>query len=199
LARYAHSGRRRLVLMGAGAFAATTAHLLHNFFLHAGDLCMLSFIVDWLGVLGVFVIVMLAWSRERGWIQQQLAGEVQTGVLSVELQAAVSSGWGRWRRALLGTGMPREQARRWRRLFQMATELAFKKHQQVVMLGLEDHSERIAALRGQILELRRELGDKSVASAAVGPSCGRSDGTGSSLCPHCGAALPRERPGGEAT
>jgi RsiW-degrading membrane proteinase PrsW (M82 family) len=199
LARYARSTRRRLALMGAGVLAAITAHLLHNLFLHIGDLCLLSFVADWLGVLGVLAIVMLAWSRERAWIRRELADEVQAGVLSPDLYGAVSSGWGRWQRALLGTGMPRRQARQWRRLFQAATELAFKKHQESVMAGLEDHSQRIVALRGHILQLRRELGDDQVAIGTICPSCGRPNGADAALCAHCGAGLTREEREGGAT
>lgn len=189
LARYERLRRRRVLFILLGLMAAITAHFVHNFLLAAGGFCVLSFLLDWMGVLVVFIIILLAWRRESAWIVAELPAEVSAGVLTPLQFETVSSRRGRLNREwqLLGiSGF--HQARLWRQLVDASTELAFKKHQQARMGEEKGNSTAIAALRAKILHIRRELGEEALADGRICPACGRpaaNDTAG--VCPHCQA------------
>ena len=193
LARYVRSVARRRLLIVVGVGAATTAHFFHNFFLSTDSLCLLSLLLDWLGVLVVLVIVVLTWRRERGWIEAQLAEEVEWGVISRRQLEAVTSRRRRWAMAwgALGTSGWQE-ARLQRSLAQSATELAFKKHQREAMGEEGGNSVTIASLRDEIMSIRRRLGDPVAFDAIVCPSCGRPWPENAVGCAHCGTTWAEE-------
>jgi protease PrsW len=162
LARYEQVPGRRILFIVAGLAASMTAHFLHNFFVSLGITCVLSFLADWMGVLVVGIIVVLAWQREKGWMVSELAEEVITGVLTpLEYETIVSRrerlrrGW----QVLGASGLRR--LRLWRRLADTATELAFKKHQQSIMGEERGNGHAIAALRARIAEIRTSLAEES--------------------------------------
>ena len=188
LARYAKTRRARWILILLGLLAATTAHLLHNLFLNFEDLCLISFALDWLGVVVVFVIIALAWRKERIWMRTYLKEEADLGVLTAPLlkdlvsrRRRLRQSWG----ALGGQGA--QKARLWRKLYQAATELAFKKHQRQSLGDEKGNSRAIARQRATILDLRARLGDDTVASARVCPECGRPSWTEGQECAYCGS------------
>ncbi|MBC7235171.1 MAG: PrsW family intramembrane metalloprotease [Chloroflexi bacterium] len=151
----ASSALRRwgFVLLGLGA--AVTAHFFHNGLLVLSGSCLLSFLVDWLGVALVLGMIVLAWRREKQWLQTYLAEEVRAGLLTAEQLAVVTSPRQRTmhRLRLLGRG-DRARQRAWRHLVDNATELAFKKHQYA--------RKRDEALAHQIEELRRRIQEEVV-------------------------------------
>jgi RsiW-degrading membrane proteinase PrsW (M82 family) len=160
LARYRHAGLERTLVVLLGLGAGIVAHLLHNFFVSAGGLCLLSFALDWAGVLILFAVVALAWSKERLILQTQLAEEVSSGLLTASQLDTIVSHRGRLRRQwqLLGVaGL--QQARIYRQIVDTATELAFKKHQQANMGDERGNGAQIAKLRGKLADLRTQLGD----------------------------------------
>ena len=172
LARYAKSARSRGALILTGFLAATAAHFLHNSFLSIGDLCVISFIADWMGVSVVFVIVLLAWHRERRWIGMYLPEEVALGTLTPAQFASVTSRRERLKRTWLSPGSSGSQARLWRSLLAATSELAFKKHQQAAMGEEKGNAVAITALRAKILSIRRLLGNADVPDDNRGPDYG---------------------------
>ena len=167
LARYEKSALRRWLLILGGLSAATVAHSLHNFFLSVPNLCLLTIFVDWAGVSVVFVVILLAWRRERAWIETHLAEEVSLGVLSQLQFQVIASRRKRLKRQwqLLGvSGL--SQLRQWRKLVSAATELAFKKHQLDKMGDERRNVAAVEALRARIVRLRQGLGNDMVADAA---------------------------------
>lgn len=144
-----------LALCGAILF-----HAMHNTFSSlAGELSwpiLISLLNDWCGVLIILLIIFLSWDREKRWIVQELSSEVDAGVLSQADYEIVASYWGRiaaqWR-AFSRYGL--RQARKSRKLHELATELAFKKHRLHVM-GDEVRGEaaETTLLREEIKDLR---------------------------------------------
>jgi RsiW-degrading membrane proteinase PrsW (M82 family) len=146
-----------VVVLGLGL--AILTHAAHNALLSLDELCFFSLLADWAGVLVILIVVVLAWRREREWLQTQLAPELATGLLTQLQFETITSRRRRLRRQwkLLGIG-DLAQARLWRGLVAAATELAFKKQQ--ATLRPDDKLEAlIAALRARIGELRVALGD----------------------------------------
>ncbi len=163
----------------AGLGAAIVAHLLHNLFLSAGGLCLASLLADWLGLLAVGAVAVLAWRRERQWIREELAEEVRLGILTpAQYQGVVDRHPG-------GPGP-------WRSLVRDATELALKRHQYARRGEGRGHGwARIAALRGSILQSRQALGDPAAAGWRVCHACGAYASTTNRFCSACGAPWPQ--------
>lgn len=156
LARSSPSRAGRWLWPAAGLAAAMTAHGLHNFgvtFVSAfACLPLLTFVVDWGGVLVLFVVMLLAWRQEKQWLTQELADETQRGLIT-EQQYALACSYGRRLSTqvnALGRGewARRAQLSHW---LQLLTELAFKKHQ--ARAFAEDHAKEIDDLRGRIVPL----------------------------------------------
>jgi protease PrsW len=157
LAAHKPSASHRWGLAVLGLSGAVTAHFFHNFFLSVGDYCLVSLVLDYLGVGVVLVTIVLAWRREKRWLQTFLSDEVEQGLLSAKELAIISS-WRRrtmqrWRQ--MGAGH-RAQARAWNRLVHDATDLAFQKRQYTRRPN-ERLAQRIEALRQRIQEERRWL------------------------------------------
>lgn len=159
VARLARRRAAQLIAPLAGLMLAVAAHSLHN------TLAVLTsaeggpgiaalgvaVLADWMGVLGLLIIVLLALRRERGWIAEYLREEVQSGVLS---QAHYEIACSAWRRMAAGwAALRRGGIRRYRqsgRLYHLCTRLAFKKYQ-LAQLG------EAAASQAAIEQLRREI------------------------------------------
>ncbi len=128
-ARITASGAKRLVVATLGLAGAIFFHVLHNLFVSLGNAaCFLSLFSDFTGVVAIFVLLLVAARQEKKWIRQELASEVQSGILSVAEVAEVSS----YRKRLAarlgalsrgGWSAMRQAGRR----HQQITELAFKK------------------------------------------------------------------------
>lgn len=141
-----------------GVSLATLAHALHNV-LTAADLCLLSFVVDWAGVLVIFEIIFLSWQRERAWMRAHLAEEVEAGLLTPRELEIIAYRGKRYREAVRTFAKNRKwhQVRLWNALANTAAELAFKKHQLAVMGEERGNSAHIARLRERLAALRAQL------------------------------------------
>jgi len=136
-------------------------HAVHNASTSlAADLCwpvLISLMNDWGGVLIILVIVLLSWDRERSWIVRELDDEIRAGTISKAEYEIVASYWRRiatqWK-ALSRHGL--QHARRVRRLHQLATELAFRKHRLHGERDTRRSEEEVALLRGEIKALRAQ-------------------------------------------
>lgn len=162
-ARLSRAAWEKWLVPPFGLGLAIAFHAIHNLGASLAALnCMtvlFSLLTDWGGVLVIFVVILLAAQQEKKWISQELKEEVAGGVLSPADYALTISyrqrfvvRWG----ALLG-----QSWQRWRqlgRLFQLATELAFKKYQLRTAGDGEDTRAEIARLRNQIVTLRDEMG-----------------------------------------
>jgi len=154
-----------LIKIGAplvGLATGIVAHAIHNGTVtFAAELCwpcLLTAISDYGGALLMFGIIIWASLRERQWIVQFLADEVQQGTLSQEQYEIVCSYWkrvaARW--SVLFTG----DFKRWwglGRFYQQATELAFNKHRLTRFPHEQDTRAHIVRLRGQVAEQSRRL------------------------------------------
>ena len=112
---------------------------------------------DWGGVLIILVIVLLSWDRERSWIVRELDDEIRAGTITKAEYEIVASYWRRiatqWK-ALSRHGV--QHARRVRRLHQLATELAFRKHRLYGERDTRRSEEEVALLRGEIKALKAQ-------------------------------------------
>lgn len=151
---------RRFVILFTGWMLAVIFHTIHNAgasLAGATNLASIgvSFASNWTGVLGVFILVVLAWHREERWMVEELAGEVDTGLLTRDEYAAITSSAGRQRllaRTLRTDGWA--SCRRLGQLYALLTELSFKKHELRLMPQEPATAEDIEHLRLAILGLR---------------------------------------------
>jgi len=142
--------------------AAISVHAVHNTFTSLGAKLgwpiLISVLSDWGGVLIILLVILLSWDREKRRIVQELSSEVDAGILSQADYDIVTSYWRRiatqWR-TLSRHGW--RQARKLRKLHQLATELAFKKHRlRVFGYNLRGEAET-TRLRGRIKDLRAQI------------------------------------------
>ncbi len=135
-----------------GLVAGMAFHGIHNLGASlSGINCLAvcgSFAFDWGGILMLGVIIALVWRQERGWMAEQLSGEV-----SDEVYQTVTS-WRRWRRARWQVLVHGDVAgwRKLSRLRQAATELAFKKQKLV-------QRDQDAAVQREVDRYRLELAE----------------------------------------
>lgn len=115
-------------------------------------------LVNWLGLLTLAVVVVLAWRREARILAAQLEDEVATGVVSEADYATITSFGGRLGRqaTLLRTG-GLAPVRRLRRRYAAEGELAFHKWRLTVRNRKLPPAERGDALRAEIRRLADEL------------------------------------------
>ncbi len=134
LARLSRAWTVRLGAPCTGLFLAITAHAIHNSGMTlASASCLwplLSLASDWIGLLVIFGVIVLATFQEQRWLKTYLPDEVEAGVLTEPECQTVCSYRGRvaQRAAAFFSG----DFGRWRQLgkfYQTATELAFRKHQ----------------------------------------------------------------------
>jgi RsiW-degrading membrane proteinase PrsW (M82 family) len=133
VARHARKGWVRIAAPVGGLAAAMFVHSLHNttMTLSAAAPLALCFgaVADWIGVLFVLGLMIAAIRRERQWLIDELADEVERQTLTAHQYAVVSAPVARFttRFGLLFSEGP---AAFWRvgRYFHTLTELAYKKH-----------------------------------------------------------------------
>ncbi|GBD08106.1 Protease PrsW [Candidatus Thermoflexus japonica] len=160
-ARLSRATPIRLAAPVLGWGGAMAFHALHNTVATLTEatgallFCLLWVPFDWLGALLIFAIALYGLTRERRWLQQYLREEVSAGVLPEALYRQCASIFGRiggrWGALLRG-----DMATFWRlgRIYALATELAFRKHQRIA-LGESRWEPEIQRLREA---LRREIG-----------------------------------------
>jgi RsiW-degrading membrane proteinase PrsW (M82 family) len=160
----ARTSRSWLVKIGApimGLSLGMLAHGVHNGSVSFADLCwpcLLTFASDYGGVLILLVVIVWATWRERNWIVKHLADEVQRDTLSQDDYEVVCSYLKRV--AARASVLFRGDFRRWYHLgryYRLATELAFNKHRLTQFSREKDTQARVDVLRGQVMELGRQL------------------------------------------
>ncbi len=117
---------------------------------------LLANLVNWLGILTLAGIVVLAWRREARILRDELRDEVASGLISQEDYGTITSFGGRLRREarLLRSGGVRPVVRL-RRLYALQGELAFHKWRMTVRNRRPPPAESVDELRAEI----RRLGD----------------------------------------
>jgi RsiW-degrading membrane proteinase PrsW (M82 family) len=122
-----------------------------------GASMLVSTAVDWMGVLGVLVLVFYSLSQERRWFEE-LEPEIENSIVTPDealiastYRARVARGWQIFRRYGLGTAL------KWSRFVQTIVDLAYKKHQKKAAREGAAADERIVRLRERIARLRSEL------------------------------------------
>lgn len=160
MARLTTSGARKLFAPILGWCAAVALHMMHNSFIQffGGAGFIVVQLIDWVGWLLVFVILVWAIRREKHWITQNLRDEVQQGTLTAaQYQTACSSTaqYGARVNALM-----HGHYRLTNRFYRATAELAFKKQQ----LKFDD----AAIDNGIIAGLRAEIAHLSEAAQGRG-------------------------------
>jgi len=155
LARTSRSWPVRLTMPVLGFGLAVTAHALHNggATLASVSLCglLVSLASDWIGVLVLLFIIILATVQERKWIVQYLADEVPSGLITPQ-QYRVACSYVARMGERAGALFQGDLTRFFRlgRFYQMMTHLAFRKHQ-LASLGEEGGN------RAEVDRFRREV------------------------------------------
>lgn len=191
-ARLALRGAKRWLAPLLGLGAAITFHAIHNLGASLAEVnclaILFSLITDWGGVLVVVGIALAAARQEKRCIAEELQDEVERQVLSVqeyELVGSYRQRWAtRWRALRAGN---RTAWRQWRRLFQLLTELAFKKHQWRTLGDEKGNAATIVRLRREVVALRYKMG--FAAAGELCAHCGTPLLAGDTFCRHCGQAI----------
>jgi len=162
LARNRRVAWKRWVYPFLGWLVAVSLHGMHN----AGSalaeqtdgLSLLLFTaIDWMGVLGMLILIVYSLSQEKRWFEE-LGPEIESGVITPQ-EARIASTY----RARVAYGWKIFQAHglratlRWSRFVQTVVDLAYKKHQKKAAQEGAATDERIARLRARIANLRPEL------------------------------------------
>ena len=160
-ARYAQNSFARRLAPVIGLIVAIMLHAIHNFFVslpEAQALCLISLVVDYLGVFAWLGLMFLATYQEKRWIIQELAEEVADGILPEQHANATASyrirlrdRWAQYKEHGFG------RAHRLSLLHQLATELAFKKRQLRLHGDEQGNAAEVVKLRAQIGQLLEEL------------------------------------------
>jgi RsiW-degrading membrane proteinase PrsW (M82 family) len=154
-----------LVKVGApilGFSAGMVAHAVHNGSVTLGaDLCwpcLIAFASDWGGVLILFVVIVWSTVREKQWIVDFLADEVELGILSRTDYRVICSYTRRL--AMRTEALFGGELRRWwdlGRYYRLATKLAFNKRRLVHFPTERDTRAEVVLLRKQVSELGGRL------------------------------------------
>lgn len=162
LARNVKQTWLKVLLPLLGWAAALVLHGLHNAGAvlagpTSGISCLLGTAVDWLGVIVMFILIIVATQRERHWFEE-LASEVEAGVISLDEYQTVthpalrtSRGWRVLTRYGFGTWY------RWNRYLGTIVELAYKKRQKKGAGEGAKTDRYIADLRQRIAYARTQL------------------------------------------
>ena len=161
-ARLARERWKRWLVPVIGLSAAMLFHTVHNLFASLAEYVCFSLGVSVLSQMGglfiLLVILVLAWGEEKERLEKQLAEEVDRRVITREEYATIGSYRRRvaaWWKALSDSGW--RAARQQRRLFKLATELAFAKHRQQKRGEDRKSAARIGRLRRKIGQLHVEM------------------------------------------
>jgi RsiW-degrading membrane proteinase PrsW (M82 family) len=161
LARTSRSWLMKLTMPALGFGLAVVAHALHNAGAALGSVTLLgplfSIAWDWMGILVVFVIILLATVQERRWIVKYLADEVTAGLITPQQYRAACSYLQRVGervealfRGDLGLYF------RLGKFYQMMTLLAFRKYQ-LASFGDEAAPGGAGGNRAEVDRQRREI------------------------------------------
>ena len=162
LARNRRVAWKRWVYPLLGWLVALLLHGLHNagsvLAESTGGMSVLLFTaVDWMGVLGMLVLIFYSLRRERRWFEE-LEPEIENHVITPDeaqlasvYRARVAHGWQLFRQHGLGAVV------QWSRFVQTIVDLAYKKHQKKAAQEGAATEERIVRLRERIARLRSEL------------------------------------------
>ncbi len=191
-ARLARARWKRWLAPLVGLGTAIIFHAVHNLGASLAEVnclaILFSLIIDWGGVLVVAIIALATARQEQRCIATELQTEIPAGILSAgEYQVATSYQQRlttRWR-ALRAQGW--QAWRQWGRLFQLVTELAFKKQQWRTLGDEKGNAATIARLRRDIVILRQKMG--LVAAGAFCTHCGASLLASDTFCRRCGQPI----------
>ncbi|MSP14215.1 MAG: PrsW family intramembrane metalloprotease [Chloroflexi bacterium] len=154
-------------------FGALTLHAMHNFFgtlaeSNAANL-VISIISDYSGVIVLLLLIYAALQQERTWIIQELAEEVEMGILSPE-DYAVASSYSRRLfsrgRQLITRGPTATVSRTTSKVPQLCAELAFKKYQYRLFGDQRGSRKEIEDLREKLQYLSNPSAPASSAAPA---------------------------------
>jgi RsiW-degrading membrane proteinase PrsW (M82 family) len=155
IARNTRNTLVKLVALLVGFSTAVFTHFFHNtlavFALDESGLLMLLF-VDWLGWLFITAIILWAIRRERFWLQVQLKGEMEVGLISNVQYETAQSPFKRGIATLAALGGGRYRTTK--RFYQTCAELAYKK-QQIAYVGISSSNtpEMVEELRAKLKRL----------------------------------------------
>lgn len=167
LARSIRSRALQSLVPALGLGTAMVFHAIHNglsesVVVFAGDgsqstlllgACLGTFVSDWGGLALIIVVALISGTREARVLQQNLWDEVALGRLTPDEYATLVSSRRRW--SMRWTVLFASGFRRWAqigRFFDLATELAFRKHR---MTGGDPIHQQISAR--DIARLRNEI------------------------------------------
>ena len=162
LARNSKSTWAKLFLPLLGWITAMVLHGVHNFGAvlaepTSGLTCVFGSLVDWMGVLAMLILIIVATRRERRWFEE-LAPEVAGGIITPDEYSLASQYRLRVRRGWqVLTGHGPGAWFRWSRYVQMIVDLAYQKHHKVAAGEGAKTDQLIADLRQRIAEARAEL------------------------------------------
>jgi RsiW-degrading membrane proteinase PrsW (M82 family) len=162
LARTSRSWPMKLTMPVMGFALATAAHAVHNGGAALASVTCFSFLFsvasDWIGVLVLLIIVVLATVQERGWIVKHLADEVGAGLITPKQYRTACSYLERVaeRTEALFSG---DFAKYWRlgRFHQVMTLLAFRKHQFAAFGDEGGNRAEIERWRGEIAAMQERV------------------------------------------
>jgi len=162
LARNSKEIWKKLLFPVLGWLLAITLHGIHNggtvlAEATSGLSCLFLTAVDWMGVLGMLILVIVVVQREKRWFEE-LMPEVAHGYITADeyqiasrYRASFARGWRVFTRRGVLTWL------KWNRFVQMIVDLAYKKHQKGVAGEGAKTDELIAKLRQRIAQTRAEL------------------------------------------
>lgn len=165
LARNVRERWKKALFPALGLLLAVVLHGIHNGGTvlaesTAGGSIVVLTAVDWMGVLGMLILIVVAVQREKRWFDQ-LGPEVAGGAITrgeyriaSSYRERLAQGWHILTQYGVATWF------RWSRYVQLIVDLAYKKHQREVAGEGSKTDELIADLRERIVRARAELTEK---------------------------------------
>ncbi len=143
----------RYLLPIAGLLLAMTFHAVHNLGATASSVTLLGLLLsvfsDWMGVLWLLIVALIALKQERGWIKKYLSDEVGECISESDFEHIISrKKFKQW----LKQGSPEERKLR-KELYDLTVNLAFKKAELAKNINKKEDS----ALDKQIETLRKKI------------------------------------------
>ncbi len=138
----------------AGWSTAVLAHSIHNALAHTlnGTLGLLvGTSIDWVGWLTVLVILLLSVRNDQRTLEKQLLEEVKLGTITYDQYRTACSAWAQTRARF--QSLLSHRYRQTSRFYQVAAELAHKKHQRSVMGEETGNTTMIQGLQSELSSL----------------------------------------------
>jgi len=156
LARLSKNIAVKIIAPLAGLGLAIITHSLHNTLVSIrGGIC-LAFVLDWLGWIFIFGLMIWAIRREQKWLAKQLRDEIALGTLSEQQYRTAISGMGRTSAWLSALGSGRVAATR--KFYRLLAQLAIKKEQREQFGDESGNAATIARVRAELARLSPGLG-----------------------------------------